>query len=413
MLNIQGHPRAIAQLQRSLNAGRLASTWLFAGPEGVGKFTAAVQLAKTVMCDSPLREKNGTRITHLPADFSLTLPCGTCESCRAVDSGNHPDLHIITKQLIRYHDKSGTSKGTTLSIHVIRGEITGDPSENKEAKIAKRAFRGRGKFFIIDQADLMDWQAQNTLLKSLEEPPPQTYMILVTTSPGELLSTIRSRSQIVEFGELPERVIVPALLQAGLGKEDAALMARLARGSLGRALRWAEDIRVGQEKNNVAAERAEKKKAREGAGDDDEAADKFTPGGILAWTRELAARLDALAAGTGGASDVATAMAAYAAEYSALQLQRDKLASPDRFKRDGIQLLMAIAGEWFADRLRHGLGTPNSAPLPGQTGALDFALVPRLIASAREAEYQIDMNANDKILLAATTTQWEELLRRV
>jgi DNA polymerase-3 subunit delta' len=415
MLDIQGHSRAIAQLQRSLAAGRLASTWLFAGPEGVGKFTAAVGLAKTVMCDMPRQEENRGRVKELPREFMLTVPCGACESCRAMDAGSHPDLHIITKQLIRYHDTSGKSKGTTLSIHVIRGEITGDPAENKEAKIAKRSFRGRGKFFIIDQADLMDWQAQNTLLKTLEEPPPQTYLVLVTTSPGELLSTIRSRSQIVEFGPLPEGVVAEALAGgggAGLSKEDARLMARLARGSLGRAMRWAQDIQAGADKNAAAAERAEKKKAREGAsGEEEEATDKFTPGGILAWTSELAARLDALVAGTGGASEVAAAMAAYAAEYSALQLQRDKLASADRFKRDGIQLLMAIAGEWFADRLRQGLGTPHGTVLPGVTGALDFALVPQLIASAREAEMQIDMNANEKILLAATTTRWEELLR--
>jgi hypothetical protein len=62
--------------------------------------------------------------------------------------------------------------------------------------------------------------------------------------------------------------------------------------------------------------------------------------------------------------------------------------------------------------MRHGLGTPYAAALPGQTGALDFALVPQLIAAAREAEWQIDMNANDKILLAATTTRWEQLLRQ-
>src|SRR5438067_1392683 len=131
MLNVLGQTRAIAQLQRSLAAGRLASTWIFAGPQGVGKFTLAVQLAKTGMCDRPVREGDGTRVVLLPKDAVLTLPCGQCESCRAVETGrggNHPDLHIITKQLIRYHDRAGTSKGTTMSIQVIRGEITGDPA---------------------------------------------------------------------------------------------------------------------------------------------------------------------------------------------------------------------------------------------------------------------------------------------
>ncbi len=195
-------------------------------------------------------------------------------------------MHIITKELIRYHDASGKSKGTNLSIHVIRGEITGDPAENKEAKIAKRAFRGRGKFFIIDEADLMDGGAQNALLKSLEEPPSQTYMILITASPQDLLSTLRSRSQLVTFGELPAAVIVEALSATTLSAADAALMARLARGSLGRALRWTDDLRVIEEKNAAAAARAEKKAAKADADDEEgeETPDKFTAGGILGWT---------------------------------------------------------------------------------------------------------------------------------
>jgi DNA polymerase-3 subunit delta' len=431
MLTVQGQPRALAQLQRSLRSDRLASTWMFAGPAGTGKFTLAVQLSKTILCDKPLKEKNAGRVPQLEKDFSLTLPCGTCESCRAVDSGNHPDLHIVTKELIRYHDSGGKSKGTTMSIHVIRGEITGDPAENKEAKIAKRSFRGKGKVFIIDEADLMEPPAQNALLKTLEEPPAGSYVILITASPQDLLSTIRSRSQLVEFGPLPDAVVSLALTKpwktagrndegepivveiAGLSKSDAALLARLARGSLGRALRWREDMHIIERENAKAAARAEKKKAK--AGDDEgeeELTDKFTPGGILAWTRELSAQLDALAAGRGNASDVASAIGKFAAEYAALQLQRDKLASADRAKRDGIALFMAIAAEWFADRLRHALGTPDAAPLPAESGGLDHGIVPRLIASARAAEHDIDWNANDKILLTATTTRWEELLRQ-
>ena len=408
MMNVQAQSRAVSQLQRAMRAGRLASTWIFAGPLGVGKFKLAVELAKTVLCDRPQERVNGESVPQLAADFPLRVPCEACESCRAIAAGNHPDLHVITKELIRYHDKTGKSKGTTLSIDVIRGEIIGDSSENKEAKIYKRSFRGKGKFFIIDEADLMEAPAQNALLKTLEEPPNESYLILITTSPGELLSTIRSRSQLVTFNELPDEVIVPALIGAGVESEDAALLARLARGSLGRALLWAGDIRLIDQKNAAAAERAAKK-----GGDEDEegaSTNKFTPGGILAWTRELGAGLDQLVAGRAGASEVAALMARFAGEFSDLHLLHDKLASADRAKRDGIALMMTIAAEWFADRLRHALGTPHPTPLPGITGALDYALVPQLIASARAAEGEIDMNANDKILLAATTTRWEQLL---
>jgi DNA polymerase-3 subunit delta' len=411
MLNVLGQDRPLSLLQRALAAKRLASTWIFAGPPGVGKMLAGIGLAKTVLCDNPRHEANGERLSTLPPDFPLTLPCDVCESCRAVDTRNHPDLHIITKELIRYHDKSGTSKGTTLSIHVIRGEITGDTAENKEAKIYRRSFRGRGKFFLIDEAELMEVQAQNALLKTLEEPPAESYLILITPSPQDLLSTIRSRAQLITFNELPHEVVVRGLIGAGVGSDDAALLARLARGSLGRALRWVEEMNVITEKNTRAADR--KAKAAESAAADDDAEDDgkpFTPGGVLGWTRDLAAKLDQLVAGRAGASEVAEVIANAANEYSKLQLTRDKLSSADRARRDGIGLMMAIAAEWFADRLRHGLGTPTDTPLPGITGALDHTVVPRLIATARAAEAEIDMNANDKILLAATTTMWERWL---
>ena len=378
-MNVSGHDRAVALLQRALSSGRLAGTWMFAGPRGVGKFTLAVGLAKAVLCDRPRKEKNGGRIKTLENQFELTLACGECESCRAVDAGNHPDLHVITKELIRYHDRTGKSKGTTLSIDVIRGEITGDSKEGKEAKIYKRSFRGRGKFFIIDEADLMEVPAQNALLKTLEEPPASgggSYLILITASPQELLATIRSRSQLVEFGGLPESVITERLAEAGLGKKDSALLARLARGSLGLAMRWAREMQVIDEKNQAAAERAAKKGSEKDDDEDETSTNKFTPGGILGWTRELGAALDGLVAGRVGATEIAGLIAKFAAEYSALALMRDRLASADRAKRDGIQLLMGICAEWFSDRLRHALGTPYGQVLPGESGALDYGLAP-------------------------------------
>jgi hypothetical protein len=195
-------------------------------------------------------------------------------------------------------------------------------------------------------------------------------------------------------------------------------MTRLARGSLGRATRWLEDIdEIDKEINKVAerkaAAAARQDPARADAGDDeDEAvATKFTPGGILTWTRELAAQLDQLVAGRAAASDVAGLLAKFALEYAGLQLRRDPLTSADQAKRNGIALMMTIAAEWFADRLRHGLGTPYATLLPGITGALDAEVVRELIAAARGAEAQIDRNANDKILLAATTTRWQQLLQ--
>src|SRR5271170_4647286 len=229
MLNIQGQDRAITHLQRVLASGRLASTWIFFGPAGVGKFSTALALAQTSLCENPQHRPNraGSQksLAGLPDDFQLMLSCGQCESCKAVDFRTHPDLHVVSKNLIRYHDRKGTSKGTTLSIQVIRGEITGDdsPEHRVEPKLYHRPVRGRGKWFIIDEADLMELPAQNALLKALEEPPPQSFIVMITGSPSRLLSTIRSRSQIVEFRPLPAAILATQLKERGVNEAQARL----------------------------------------------------------------------------------------------------------------------------------------------------------------------------------------------
>ena len=93
-----------------------------------------------------------------------------------MEAGNHPDFHVITRDLIRYHDKTGKSKGIDLSINVIRPELL-EPASRK-------AVMGRGKVFLVEQAELMNPAAQNALLKTLEEPAGRTLIILLTDQPG-------------------------------------------------------------------------------------------------------------------------------------------------------------------------------------------------------------------------------------
>src|SRR5262249_31728620 len=144
--DIFGQDAAIEQLRRAYLADRLPHGLLFAGPVGVGKATTARALSELFLCELPKGAK----------------PCGPCDSCTAFDAGNHPDFHVITKELIRYHDKTGKSKGIDLSIHVIRPEVV--------EKAAMKPVMGRGKVFVIEQAELMNAPAQNALLKTLEEP---------------------------------------------------------------------------------------------------------------------------------------------------------------------------------------------------------------------------------------------------
>ena len=104
---IFGQKNAIDWLLRAYAAGRLPHGLIFAGPTGVGKATVAAALAKLFLCHNPKGNK----------------PCDRCESCQIFEAGNHPDYHVITRELIRYHDKTGKSKGIDLSIHVIRPEL--------------------------------------------------------------------------------------------------------------------------------------------------------------------------------------------------------------------------------------------------------------------------------------------------
>src|SRR5215217_698813 len=107
LADIFGQADAIAWLRRAVEADRLPHGLIFAGPTGVGRATTARALAAGFLCEKPKG-----------ADA-----CGTCESCRVIDADNHPDVHEIVKEHIRYYDKGGKSKGITLSINVVRPEL--------------------------------------------------------------------------------------------------------------------------------------------------------------------------------------------------------------------------------------------------------------------------------------------------
>src|SRR3954465_479837 len=215
--DILGQKSAIDWLTRAYESDRLPHGLIFAGPVGVGKATTARALGALWLCEKP---KGGK-------------PCGTCDSCRVFDAGNHPDFHVVTKELIRYHDKTGKSKGIDLSINVVRPEIV-EPA-------GRKAVMGRGKVFVIEQAELMNAQAQNALLKTLEEPAGRTLIVLLTDAPDVLLPTIRSRCQLLRFSPLEPELVRSELTKRGIDKTVAATAAELAEGSIGSALRWIED----------------------------------------------------------------------------------------------------------------------------------------------------------------------------
>ena len=213
---LTGQDRAVGALRSALTRGNLHHAYLFGGPEGVGKATAARLLAQAANCDRG------------PGDA-----CGACATCHKIARGVHPDVIVLSEERVmakagRWEPRGGRTPSSDIVVDQIRDLV--------DHRLAMKRFEARRRFVIIDPADAMNAQAQNALLKTLEEPPDDTTVILVTSSPDALLATIRSRCARLAFGALPDATIIARLVAAGVDGEAARLAAALAGGSLGRAL---------------------------------------------------------------------------------------------------------------------------------------------------------------------------------
>jgi DNA polymerase-3 subunit delta' len=231
-LDIVGQDAALARLQRAMASARVPHALLFAGPDGVGRRTTAVATAKVLLCDQPVARPNRGRLPALGDDFELKLPCGQCPSCRAIDADMHVDFHLVYKELARYHDDPDVRSRVMqeLSIDVIRDFLI--------VPAARSSGRGRGKVFVVLEADLLSEAAQNALLKTLEEPPPRVTIILIADQAAGLLPTTLSRCWMVGFTSLPTDFVRDRLVAAGVAKEEAAFWAGFTAGSLGAAQRF-------------------------------------------------------------------------------------------------------------------------------------------------------------------------------
>ncbi|HYK92129.1 MAG TPA: DNA polymerase III subunit [Acidobacteriota bacterium] len=236
-----GNAKVVEILRRAVQKDRLPHAMIFSGPQGVGKCTLAVLLAQYLNCPAPGGESGcGTCVTcgRIGAVISTryldctTLKegsfCGNCANCKARIQ-RHPDVRIVEPEW----DEKKKKKNTTISIAQVRELIT---------EISYQPFEARYRVVILDPADQMSQGAHNSLLKTLEEPPSRTIMILVTTNPFVLLDTIRSRSRRLQFGGIPQQLIEQYLIQrAGRSAEEARLAALFSGGRLGAALSFDTD----------------------------------------------------------------------------------------------------------------------------------------------------------------------------
>jgi len=215
---ILGHDEIVERFRRTLERGRLASTYLFVGPSGIGKRRFALELARALLCSES-------------SDASLSA-CGQCESCRLFAAGTHPDLVIVERK----PDKQD------LLIKQFIGEGDAEFEKGLCLQLALTPYLGRRKIGIIVDADHFNQESANCLLKTLEEPPVDSLLILIGTSSSRQLPTIRSRSQVVRFYPLEPNEVALVLVEAGLADDpqQAAAMARVCEGSIERAIALAE-----------------------------------------------------------------------------------------------------------------------------------------------------------------------------
>ncbi|MEO0650511.1 MAG: hypothetical protein AAFZ65_07535 [Planctomycetota bacterium] len=230
----EGHAEAMRGLFRAAAGERLSHAILIRGPRGIGKFAAAVWLARGILCERLPSAADDDRWS--PCDPSA--PQGACPSCKKVDSGgaagNHPDLLVIDPVEEGWNE-------IPVSAVAARGNDDG-PCVGEFLKLASS--EGRGRVVVVREAERLNLHAQNALLKTLEEPSAGTFLVLETSRPEALLDTIASRVLAVRLSRLDaaatrrvlERV---ALEDEELADRDLEALAVLADGAPGEARRLA------------------------------------------------------------------------------------------------------------------------------------------------------------------------------
>ncbi len=207
--NILGHQRPITLLQRAIKNEKVVNSYLFLGNEGIGKKTVALQFAKALNCLEGETE---------PGDA-----CDHCASCKKIDSALHPDVLVIEPE------------GQTIKVDQVR---------QMQRQLAYKPYEGKRRVCILTAADRMAPHIPNTLLKTLEEPPLHTVIILLANNSKFILPTILSRCQSVRFNPLPIDMVSKWLMEGKpFDEAEAHLLASLSEGSPGKALEIQEEIR--------------------------------------------------------------------------------------------------------------------------------------------------------------------------
>jgi len=237
--DIKGQDKTIAILRKAIEDESVSQAYLFSGPAGIGKKQVALEFAAALNCQQGRAD-----------------PCGKCSSCLKIKNSQHPDVRVIDADILVdiSNEQEKNAKALTNAIKI--GHV-----RQLEKMISLRAYEGVKKVSIIDEAHNLTPSASNALLKTLEEPPRDSVIILVSSKPALLFKTIISRCQVLRFYPLPRKEL-ELLLKGnyGLDSSQAHFLSYFCDGRLGDALRL-EDLGFYQEKNKVIDEFALRQRA--------------------------------------------------------------------------------------------------------------------------------------------------------
>jgi len=190
--SIIGHDRPVSILKRAIQNNAVAHAYLFSGEQGIGKRLTALAFAAALNCQA----------------YGPEGACGACPSCRMSAAGAHPDVRIVMPES---HDEQLLATLNSKEAAKASDEIKIDQIRRAQESISLRPSEGRKKVLIVDSAEAMNDAAQNAFLKTLEEPPGDSLIILISAMPQSLLPTIRSRCQELKFQPLPRPVLAEEL----------------------------------------------------------------------------------------------------------------------------------------------------------------------------------------------------------
>ena len=347
-LPVLGQEEALAELGSALRSGRMPAAWILHGPEGIGKFSAALRFARLLLEPEPTDECIDS--------FSPPLESPTA---RLLDAGTHPDLRVIRKELAATSEipRLRDSKQRAIPIDLLREHMLGGEIEGRrfDALHARTPFKGVRRVFIIDEAELLNPQGQNALLKTLEEPSPRTVILLITTRDERLLPTVRSRCRRVPFRTLDRAAMETWFRDVDLSLDDADRdwLFEFAEGSPGR---FEEAMQTG----------------------------------MIDWNATISPGMARLEKGE-WPSGLADTCAVLVDEYAKAVVKADKRASKEAANRNGLASLVSV----LASRLRRGLEQSAARSDDRMTDACA-----RAVETLADAESRAARNVNLKFVCA-------------